>query len=135
MLTEYQPIYEPNLPPILEPNILPDLFVLPYAREIAKQVGKRDHWRCTDDDCDRSFQTGWLVDIAHPSDHHTPGDPLYQDPNLASTKCLEHHKQQHLDGTNLGEYGDIRAVELIQERIDQSRGGHTRNWISKILGG
>jgi hypothetical protein len=127
-MLEYTPVSAPPLhteAPIIEPNLflLPPVFALPFTKEIRKMIGLRDGWECQEEGCDRSFQDGWMVQAAHLPEHHSKLDPEYNLPSSGVILCIEHHLQQHLEGTDLGQDKDLYAARLLA-----ATDPHTHQW-------
>lgn len=83
---------------------------------IRKQIGRRDRWTCQEPGCNKSFQTGWMVEAAHYPEHHNRSDPIYDTPEAGRILCIRHHQEEHEAGTVLGRKADDWAVERLREK-------------------
>lgn len=81
-----------QLPTIIS---LSPIIGLAFSASVRKLAGQRDNWTCQEDGCDKSFQTGWNVQITH--ENHDKSNPFYNDPSIAKTRCVEHHLEQHVN--------------------------------------
>ena len=81
-----------------------------------KEIGRRDNWECKHPDCDdgygqpKSFKNGWMVHAAHSPENHKRSDPEYDNTGSGNILCVDHHIQQHRNGTALGTRGDETAI-------------------------
>lgn len=91
-----------------------------FSFDVRRQIGKRANWHCEEDGCEKSFQTGWMVQAAHKRNHHKRDDPLYNDPSSGRCLCIEHHLQEHEAGTNLGKAGDTFAIRALLQTDDRT---------------
>jgi len=82
---------------------------------------RRDSGECVD--CGKRFDEGWLLDCSHVDHDHSKD--CYDNPNNGRVQCLDDHLKYHQ------ELGDRNGVYLIQKRIRETRGGHTRKWIEE----
>lgn len=97
------------------------LFSSPFSIRVRKEIGKRDNWHCQDPDCDKCFADGWMVHAAHDPEHHSKSDPQYNSPDSGDIRCVEHHLEQHLDGTSLGDRKDGFAIQKLEETDHRTR--------------
>lgn len=86
-----------------------------FTREKAYEVFKRDEGECQC--CGRSWYDGWKVDASHKEEWHDKSHPEYNNPDNGELKCLECHRDEHAG------MGELREADLVQRRIDASRGG------------
>ena len=113
-------------------NYLPSLLslapaLLAFSINVRKKMGKRDGWKCQADDCDRSFDTGWMVHGAHDPEHHHKSDPKYNDISSGDIRCIEHHLDQHLEGTSLKPHQDEYAVRQLEKTDWRTRWWRNKN--------
>lgn len=93
------------------------------TKEVRTEAGRRDHWTCQWDEtseggqpCDSSFQTGFLVDLAHIC--HNTKSAMYNTTEWIITLCLRHHEEQHL------RMNDLTSAQLIEDRLEKTGGRH-----------
>lgn len=94
---------------------------LPFSKYTKKEIGRRDDWTCQADDCDRSFRDGWMVDAAHNPDKHHKSHPEYDHPESGDIRCVDHHQQQHEQGTSLRPHQDRWAADQLSKRDRRTR--------------
>lgn len=106
---------------------------LAFSEKIRKLIGKRDQWSCQEDGCDKDFRSGDMVHAAHYPEHHSKSDPLYDTEDAGRILCLQHHLEEHQNGTDLGTAKDAIAVAKLAQAIANSFGGHTYKWIREHM--
>jgi len=94
-----------------------------FPTHIRKEIGRRDHWHCQEENCDRSYQAGDMVEMHHivpeaEAKRQGWSEAEIQNPDNGETLCLPHHLSAHL------EIGDLGGAQLIQERIKRSGTKH-----------
>lgn len=95
---ENEPRYDvaPKLLQCAEIVLLLSIAVYAFPEWIRRIIGRRDGWKCQEQDCDKRFQDGYNVDIAHYN--HDKNSPEYNDPNNGRVLCLDHHEIEHRKG-------------------------------------
>jgi len=114
-----------NLAVTMAPVAVP--FLMAFSKSVRKQIGRRDKWTCQIDSCNKRFQDGWFVQAAHYPETHQKTHPLYNDPSSGVILCIDHHQEQHEQGTSLGPKGDARAVQLLRETDRRTRDWRKNN--------
>lgn len=84
-----------------------------FSKAVRLAIGHRDQWTCQVDGCGKQFRDGHMVHAAHYPEHHSKSDPLYDTTEGGRILCVEHHVQDHLDGTSLGHHGDSYALDKL----------------------
>lgn len=74
------------------------------------QVLKRDKFECQADDCDRTWDDGYMLEVHHIVPSHMGGD---DDQSNLTTLCRTDHEEVHRD------MGDHHSADLISERISR----------------
>lgn len=94
-------------------------FLLAFSLNIRKLIGKRDKWKCQDEGCNESFQTGSMVHASHYT--HDKSDPNYDTVDAGRIQCVKHHliyHQQHVGKAQeigLCEEANNRAIDLLKK--------------------
>ena len=94
---------------------------LAFSRKVRKEIGQKNNWTCQADDCDKSFATGWMVHASHDPEHHHKSDPKYDHPSSGDIRCIEHHLEQHLEGTTLKPHQDDYAVRQLEQTEERAK--------------
>ena len=100
---------------------------LAFSELVRKLIGKRDHWECQEDGCDRSFANGDMVHASHLN--HDKSDPAYDTEDMGEILCVPHHLEYHLKSR-----GHARDIGLTEEennyaiRMLLNTDPHTKEW-------
>ena len=74
------------------------------------QVLKRDNFECQADDCNRTWDDGYMLEVHHIVPTHMGGD---DDQSNLITLCRTDHEEAHRD------MGDDYSADLVADRIQR----------------
>lgn len=101
-----------------------------FSSKTRQAIGKRDHWECQDEDCDKAFRNGDMVHASHLN--HDKKRPEYDDVSNGLIECVDHHKERHKEAQ--GHAQDIGLTEaqndwaiLALEHTER----HTKQWLKE----
>src|SRR3990167_5496621 len=92
-----------------------------FSLKVRKQIGRRDHWTCQNEDCDdgegqpKKYQNGYIVHASHKPEHHLKSDPIYDTSEAGDIRCIEHHLEQHEEGTTLPKNQNDYAIRQLKK--------------------
>lgn len=113
----------PEFKIILDKDTLQQIFIhfptfaMAFSLLVRKAIGKRDKWKCQweDEECNKRFQDGWMVDVAHYD--HDKKNPMYDDESNGRVLCVDHHQEDHERyGTGLTKKQNDWAIEQLKKR-------------------
>ena len=68
-------------------------FGLAFSKKTRKIIGDRDGWKCREPGCDKSYQEGDVVHVAH--FNHDRSESDYDEPQSGVILCVDHHQKLH----------------------------------------
>jgi len=90
--------------------------LLAFSKHIRKLIGQRDKWHCQADECDKSYQKGYMVHVSH--FNHNKSEPTYDTVEAGEILCVGHHLMYHK--RYKGNAGEIGLQECQNDfAIDQ----------------
>ncbi len=98
-----------------------------FNPETRRKIGERDHWTCQhkgsdgQHDCDRSFQSGYMVTAAHLPRLHGQRD---NDPSAGRMLCVIHHAAEEFRRNNARGAAAQLATGVYTNEYAKMRGGN-----------